>query len=258
MGFSAAWLSLREPADLAARDQTLLARAATCVPAGGLVLDLGSGTGSTARAFAAQGTNGLRWRFFDNDPTLLAEAKLRMPQSEQVLGNLADIDALPLAGVSLVTASALLDLTPRHWVDALAKRLWQAQIPFYAALNYDGQMRWTPDLALDATVTRHFNQHQCTDKGFGIALGPNAGAHAAQAFKSHGFDVALAESPWTLGAAQAMLHDELLEGIGGAAAEAGLDAASEWSRARRKTVAQGAGVIGHIDVLALVPARSTA
>lgn len=255
MGFSAAWLSLREPADLAARDPALLAQAAACVPEGGLVLDLGSGTGSTARAFSAQGFDGLRWRFFDNDPALLAEAARHSPQSEQVLGDLADINALPLEGVSLVTASALLDLMPQDWVDALAAKLWQARIPFYAALNYDGQMRWVPEMPLDGAVTEHFNRHQCTDKGIGIALGPRAGVQAADTLRSSGFDLSMVDSPWALGSAQTTLHGDLLDGIGAAAAEAGLDAAPGWAQARRGLLEQSEGVIGHTDLLARIPAQ---
>jgi SAM-dependent methyltransferase len=258
MGFSAAWLSLREPADIAARDHALLSAAAACVPANGAVLDLGSGTGSTARAFAAGGFDGLRWRFFDNDPSLLAEAARQTPKSEQVLGDLADVAALPLEGVSLVTASALLDLMSQSWVDALAERLWRERIPFYAALSYDGQMRWTPELPLDASVTHHFNLHQCTDKGIGAALGPDSGVQSAHALRSRGFDLVVAQSPWILGAPHAKLHIELLQGIGEAAAEAGLDTAPAWTQARRATAAQSEGIIGHTDILARIPERAAA
>ncbi|KIN71095.1 Methyltransferase type 11 [Sulfitobacter guttiformis KCTC 32187] len=258
MGFSAAWLGLREPADLAARDPSLLEAAGACVPEGGLVLDLGCGTGSTARAFASIGFSDLRWRFFDNDPALLAEAARNIPQAEMALGNLVDIDVLPLEGVSLVTASALLDLMPQCWVEALADKLWQAGIPFYAALNYDGRMGWTPELPLDGAVTKYFNRHQRTDKGIGIALGPKAGAEAALALRSRGFNVTFADSPWRLGAAQATLHAELLGGIGSAAAEAGLNDAAEWALARCAAVEKSEGMIGHTDLLAIVPARASA
>ncbi len=49
MSFTADWLALREPADQAARNHDLLMRAGRCVAAGKTVLDLGSGTGSTAQ-----------------------------------------------------------------------------------------------------------------------------------------------------------------------------------------------------------------
>lgn len=251
VGFSADWLALREPADLAARDAGLLAKAAALVEKDGIVLDLGSGTGSTARAFHAGGFDRLRWRFFDNDPALLSIAAKQVAQAECQVGDLADVDALILDGVKLVTASALLDLMPRDWVAALGQRLRQEKIPFYAALSYDGEMHWTPALPEDGAVTAHFNLHQCTDKGIGMALGPDSGAQSAQVLRDLGFDVKLAGSPWTLGADQAALHAELLEGIGAAAAEVGLPEGTEWAQTRRAMVKTSQAVIGHTDLLAL-------
>lgn len=251
MSFSPEWLALREPVDLAARDPELLGLAAAQLSDGKLVLDLGSGTGSTARAFAAHGFADLRWRFFDNDPALMAIAEQQVQHAECVVGNLADVDALPLDGVGLVTASALLDLMPQDWVDALADRLWQAKIPFYAALSYDGVMRWTPAMDDDDRVTEYFNAHQCMDKGIGPALGPTSGAQAAESMRTRGFDVRLAESPWIIGAMQAEMHAELLTGIGAAAGEAGMIGAEDWTRAHREMVETSQAVIGHTDLLAL-------
>lgn len=251
VAFSADWLALREPADLAARDADLLTQAAALVDEGGIVLDLGSGTGSTARAFRACGREQLLWRFFDNDPKLLDIAGSQFAQAELVVGNLADVDALMLDGVALVTASALLDLMPRDWVTALGKRLRQEGIPFYAALSYDGEMRWTPPLPQDKAVTAHFNLHQCSDKGIGGALGPESGAQSAEVLRGLGFDVKLADSPWTLGTDQAALHAELLEGIGTAATEAGLPEGTEWAKTRRAMVKNSQAMIGHTDLLAL-------
>ena len=74
MGFDAAWLALREPADAAARDPGLLAAAAGYLGAGALAVDIGCGTGATVRAFAGCAPEGLRWRLVDNDPRLLALA----------------------------------------------------------------------------------------------------------------------------------------------------------------------------------------
>jgi SAM-dependent methyltransferase len=251
VSFSAEWLALREPADLAARNDALLVRAAAQVATGGTVLDLGSGTGSTARAFAAHGFTDLRWRFFDNDPALLDIAAQQTRHAECTVGNLADIDALPLEDVALVTASALLDLMPQHWVDALAQRLSQAGIPFYAALSYDGVMRWTPQLEEDDAITAHFNRHQSTDKGIGPALGATSGAQSATALGGCGFDVHLADSPWIIDPDQAALHAELVSGIGAAAAEAGMERTDDWTQARREIVETSQAVIGHTDLLAL-------
>ncbi len=254
MSFTADWLALREPADQAARNHDLLMRAGRCVAAGKTVLDLGSGTGSTARAFAMHGFDDLRWRFLDNDPVLLDVARAQHPDAEVCVGDLGDVDALPLDGVGLVTASALLDLMPLAWVEALAARLRKVGTPLYAALSYDGEMSWSPTLPEDAAVTASFNAHQRGDKGIGDALGPDSGKQAARLFEDQGFDVSLGQSPWNLGSEEAELHAALLDGIGAAAAEAGHGAAHEWTAARRAMVPQSQARIGHTDLLAVPPA----
>ncbi len=248
VGFSPEWLALREPADHASRDPGLLEHALACARRGAVTLDLGSGTGSTARAF---GDSDLRWRFLDGELELLDLAKARHPGSQQVVMDLRDIDTLPLEDVGLVTASALLDLMPLEWVTALAGRLKDAGVPFYAALSYNGVMHWSPPHAADESVRQAFNAHQRGDKGIGAALGPTAGAATAQVFTANGFDVHLGDSPWELTAAQADLHHALLVGIGTAAAEAGCEQAPDWVADRLAAVAQTAGYIGHTDILAL-------
>ncbi len=68
MGFSADWLALRDPADRAARDQTLARRAAEAAGPAPVIVDLGCGTGASWRALAPLLPDGARWRFVDNDP----------------------------------------------------------------------------------------------------------------------------------------------------------------------------------------------
>lgn len=251
MGFSPDWLALREPVDHASRDANLLAQAVACAAQGDVVVDLGSGTGSTARAFGDAACATCQWRFVDNDRALLDIALARYPGAERVVFDLRDIDQLPLEGVGLVTASALLDLMSLEWVTALARRLQGAGIAFYGALNFNGVMRWSPRHDADAGVTRAFNAHQRMDKGTGPALGPTASEAAARVFAQHGFDVHLGDSPWELGAADVRIHEEVLAGIGHAAAEMGFAQARDWVADRRAAVAQTSGYIGHTDVLAL-------
>lgn len=50
MGFAPQWLALREPADRAARDTALLARAAHLAGPAPVIVDLGAGTGASVRA----------------------------------------------------------------------------------------------------------------------------------------------------------------------------------------------------------------
>lgn len=248
MGFSADWLSLREPADHAARDGALMARAAALAGARPVVVDLGAGTGSTRRAFAGLLPEGAVWRMVEGDAALLAHC-----EGARHLMDLRDLAALPLEGATLVTASALLDLVSEDWLAGLVTVLAAHRLPFHAALSYDGRMAWTPVDAGDAGVTAAFNRHQGGDKGFGPALGPDAGARAAALFRAAGYRVRLAESPWRIGPDQAALGAALLDGIGAAAAEAGLaaDEAARWLAARRAALVQGEMVVGHLDLLAV-------
>lgn len=251
--FAPDWLALREPADHAARDKDLLVAAAKSLRPGSVVLDLGSGTGSTVRAFKEAGFDGLAWRLCDKDAILLEVAQANHPDAEIVVTDLADLDAIPFDNVGLVTCSALLDLMPLHWVNSLAAHLARRKIPFYAALSYDGVMQWTPADPSDGSITAAFNLHQQTDKGLGRALGPRAAEAAVIAFSANGYSTVPASSPWRIDPDQSLLHDMLLAGIAEAAREIGVEDAAEWLTRRRGTIQCSQATIGHIDLLALPP-----
>lgn len=245
MTFTAAWLDLREPADLVARDPHLRAAATAWLAAApdALALDLGAGTGATTRALAAPSA---RWRLLDSNPALLAIAAHRLPGAERVVGDLTDLAALPLDGVRLVTASALLDLAGAAWLDALASRLTATGTALYASLSYDGTLDFAPGLPDDPAIAAAFNRHQRRDKGLGgPALGPAAASWLADALTRRGFAVHLAASPWRL--APGPLLDALMDGIAEAAAETGLET-GPWRQARAATLG---AVVGHLDLLAL-------
>jgi SAM-dependent methyltransferase len=257
VSFDAAWLDLREPADRAARDPGLLAAAATHLrgAAAPLVLDLGCGTGATVRALGPL-VPGARWRLVDQDETLLRLARERCgPCVEPLAADLRDLEGLPLRGVRMVTASALLDLMPGGWIERLAAWLAAGGVAFYGALSYDGQMQWIPAHADDAGVRAAFNRHQRRDKGLGPALGPLATSALARALRRHGFRVRTAPSAWRLGPEHAGLQAALIAGVARAAGEAGLDAAA-WAQARRAAGASASCMVGHRDLLALPAAAS--
>jgi SAM-dependent methyltransferase len=251
MSFDAEWLDLRAPADDRARDADLLHRAIVYAGPGVRMLDLGSGTGATVRAFAAAGAGSLDWCLLDNDPALLGLARRHHPEAEVRICDLSDVDAIPLAEVRMVTASALFDLVSEDWAARLFDRLAQYRIALYAALNFDGVMCWRPDDRDDTKVTDHFNLHQCGDKGFGPALGPNASTRMTALLAARGYDVFSAPSPWVLEPSEARLQDALLSGIAEAAQEAGFDDAAGWATRRRDAIGHARAEIGHVDVLAL-------
>lgn len=281
-GFSLDWLDLREAADQRARDKKLLVDAIRFVDAGQedgredgqekrekpvaskVIMDLGTGSGSTFRAFNSvmQDQAGSHtWRLIDNDAALLAAAKKRVPQGVNAETHLLDLNRipdLPMEGVRLVTSSALFDLVSERFVNELADTLLgnsKGKPPgFYSALNYDGSTDWTPAHPLDRKVLEAFNRDQQTDKGFGPALGPQAAAVMEQKFIKLGFTVACAQSPWQLDGVEVELVRELINGIGNAVKHDPLLAPNDlrnWMEFRLAHADSGTCSVGHIDLLAL-------
>ncbi|WP_395516666.1 methyltransferase domain-containing protein [Pseudorhizobium flavum] len=260
-GFDKDWLALRETADQATRDMGLVEELATYLQGMDrpFILDIGCGTGSTLRSLKDHLPRYAGWLLLDYDPLLLEEASRRAGTNAHVTfrqHDLNDINALPLEGVSVVTASALFDLCSDGFCAALADRLAAAGCGLYAALNYDGVMRWSPEHPLDGQMTDLFNRHQRTDKGFGPALGPDATACLAKHLKARGFTVTTAESPWRLDQSSAALQTEFLGGLRQPLLEASElpdTTIDNWLDFRLAAIGTpGAScLIGHCDLLAL-------
>lgn len=289
--FDADWLSLREPADHAARDGALerrvVERLASVRPAGRhlRIVDLGSGTGSNLRHLAPRLPGPQHWTLVDYDPALLAVAALRSggaPPGEgegkgegtgaepaggselRVETRALDLSAdsasgLPAAfegGVDLVTGSALLDLVSRDWLERLADQAVAIDAPVLIALSYDGRCTWEPAHPLDGAMRQAVNRHQRGTKSFGGALGPDAPAAFADAFRARGVPVEMAQSDWDLGPDAAPLQDAFARGWASAAVETGLvsaEAVADWLAFRIDCAVQDGArlVVGHQDVLAL-------
>lgn len=98
MAFASKWLALREPADRAARDETLLNKAITAAGPTPVVLDLGCGTGSTVRTLSPLLPDSTTWRLVDNDQELLDIAASNLPWSTVHLLDIRDTRSLPLDG----------------------------------------------------------------------------------------------------------------------------------------------------------------
>ncbi len=245
-GFAINWLDLREPADARARNTRMLADFATALPANPRIIDLGSGTGSTARTISAAVPNA-RWTLVDHDPALLAEAARRHPDATIRQADLAtDIETVLTAEAHAITASALFDLVSEDWITRFA-RAAKGRI-VYAALSYDGLEAWNPPHEDDDTVARAFNTHQRRDKGFGPACGPLGASKLAQALEAQGYTVTIAPSPWRLNRETGdALMTALATGVAGAAEEEGCDA-SAWLTARHTA---NTCEIGHLDLLAI-------
>ncbi len=263
-GFSISWLDLREPADFAARDKALvkialdwLGQKEDAISPDRILVDLGAGTGSTLRALSKLGASHFVWRLVDMDGDLLDEALRRHGKQlliEDYQADLTIVNELPLTGANIVTASALFDLASREFCDALIARLDSRKTAFYAALNYDGCIQWTPSHPLDDKVLAAFNQDQLRDKGFGPALGPQATDYLANRLQGVGYETRIAASPWQLNGEHCDLLNELITGISDAVADGyGItsDALNDWKTYRLEHATTGSCTLGHWDLLAL-------
>jgi SAM-dependent methyltransferase len=286
--FSAEWLALREPADAAARSERL-----THVVAGRFspethltVLDIGSGTGANARYLAERLQAQQHWLLADHDASLLIDASQRVRTWAEARGlgvsrdegswhlngeglsmtfatRLVDFANLSAASElfldrRLVTASALLDLVSRPWLEALASECRVAGATALFALTYDGRIDCLPEEPGDDEIRQLVNAHQTTDKGFGPALGPSACGAAAECFGALGYSVEREASDWHLEPESAQLQRQLIEGWTHAAITMAPDRAThhrDWCNRRLAHVFAGHSrlVVGHEDLAVWLP-----
>lgn len=261
-GFSADWLTLREPYDLNARNPIVIDAVAASFEllSPVRVVDLACGTGSTMRALSPFLPARQCWKLADNDLGLLARAAAS-PLAKQAAATTIpldlhrDLEAALDGPIDLVTTSALLDLVSEPWLERLVVEIAARSIPFYAALSYDGRTKFTPLDPLDAAIAAAVNLHQRTDKGFGPALGPAAAAFAIARFEALGYSVVQGSSDWEMGPDDFDIQVEVLDGWANAAHEVGavrLVDTTEWLKRRRGALAAGLSSlsVGHVDFFA--------
>ncbi|NUK00996.1 class I SAM-dependent methyltransferase [Streptomyces lunaelactis] len=261
------WLELREGADAAARAPGLLGPlqhwlAGRERPGPRLVIhDLGCGTGSMGRWLAPRLNGPQHWILHDRDPALLDLAAVRTPRAAgdgspvtvaTRRGDIARLTAKTLAGASLLTASALLDVLTREEVDGLAAACEGARCPALLALSVVGRVELTPAEPMDAEIAYAFNAHQ---RRSGL-LGPDAVTVATGAFARHGATVRTDASTWRLGPDESALTVEWLRGWVGAACEHRPALARRADTYLLRRLAQCAAgelrvVVHHSDLLAL-------
>jgi hypothetical protein len=254
------WLDLRERADAAARSRDLVRRLRRRLPTTGplVVHDLACGSGSMGRwlapLLAPHPSGPQRWVVHDRDPDLLGLAA-----ADGVETRVSDVTRLEpgdLAGATLVTASALLDLLTADELTRLIHACAGAGCPVLFALSVTGRVQLLPGDPLDARIAAAFNAHQRRETPRGRLLGPDAVDAAAEGFRRLGAEVVVSPSPWRLEAADSDLAAEWLNGWIDAACEQepalGPDA-DLYRRRRLREAAAGAlaVTVGHADLLVL-------
>jgi hypothetical protein len=252
-GFSAEWLTLREPADAAARSQAVTTFAVQGLQAGARLLDLGGGTGANIRYLSKYLHASQDWTIVDDDAELLVHAPAGATKRRADLNHVVDDDAM-FRGCSLVTASALLDLVSERWLNQLIARCRLAGTAVLFALNYDGLTRCEPNEPEDDDVRRLVNEHQRGDKGFGVALGPTASARAVELLSASGYEVRQERSDWELRTTDtAALQRQLIAGWAQAASEMNPTDSAAFARWRDRRIVHVDAftsriVVGHVDV----------
>lgn len=236
---SPSWLALREPADAAARATELVR---LLPPTRGAIHDLACGTGSMGRWLAPLLPGPQHWVLHDRDADLLQVAAANPPAGATVEVRQSDITRLTtddLAGASLITASALLDLLTEEELAGLVGLC--AGSPTLLTLSVTGSVELSPPDPLDTRVAAAFNDHQRR----GGLLGPDAVECAVERFEALGAKVHVRPSPWRLGPDQADLTAEWFKGW--------LDAACEQEPELRGNADRRltAVTVGHADLLAL-------
>lgn len=262
------WLRLREPADAAARSLDLARKAvhAQTGEGGTVVHDLGCGSGSMGRWLAPHLTGPQRWVLHDRDPDLLRVAALDPPRAadgsavtvETRQGDLTRLAPDDLAGATLLTASALLDMLTAAELERFARSCVAAAVPALVTLSVTGRVRLTPSDPLDAALGSAFNRHQRRTVGGRTLLGPVAARAAVDLFGELGARVEVRPSTWQLDAGCPALTRDWLAGWVGAAVEQHPElaaAAPAYLARRHDEIEHGelAVTVQHLDLLALPP-----
>lgn len=264
-GFSADWLALREPFDAAARAGAPEASLALWAKGRGAplrVVDLGAGTGANLRHLAPRLPGAQEWTLVEHDPALIEVGEARLPATGEVRASyeradlVAELEAVLADACDLVTCSALLDLVSADWLDRLVRIVQERDLALLAVLTYDGRVVLEPAHPLDGEVIGLVDRHQRTDKGFGPALGPEAGIALARALYGAGDQPLLALSDWTAEPTDRAFQRALVEGWAQAAREIAperAEAIDSWCGDRLGAIEGGTARarVGHVDLLRL-------
>ncbi|HLY48225.1 MAG TPA: class I SAM-dependent methyltransferase [Solirubrobacteraceae bacterium] len=261
------WLSLREPADAEARARDLVEHLKRERPAaaGWVIHDLGCGTGAMGRWLTPRLPGAQHWVLHDRDSDLLAVAANR-PASRSLdaspvtlelrQSDITRLESSDLAGASLITASALLDILTEEELARLIGVCSAVACPVLLTLSVVGLVELIAPEPLDRQIAAAFDAHQRRVTDRGALLGPDAVAAAVEQSMRLGAEVLVSPSPWRLGPDHRELAAEWLTGWIGAACEqdAALATAAEAYTGRRLDQAAAGElrvIVHHADLLIL-------
>lgn len=174
----------------------------------------------------------------------------------RILDLASEVEHIPMGDIQLLTASALLDLTSANWLQIISTKVYKCKCACLFALNYNGKIQWHAELEADSVVSSLLNQHQLNEKGFGLALGPEAGHFFTAALRNLGRQVITGESDWVIRPHDRELQLAIIDGWSPSAVEQDEhqeELISQWHLMRKQAIEQGLSTltVGHIDVLSI-------
>jgi hypothetical protein len=230
-----------------------------------VIHDLGGGSGAMGRWLAPRLRGPQHWVVHDRDAALLELAVAAPPRlaadgaAVTLEARRSDITRLAprdLAGASLITASALLDMLTGDELDRMLGACSPIGCPMLLALTVVGRVALTPADPLDARIAAAFDAHQRRTTAAGRRLGPDAVAAAVDALRETGAEVLVRPTPWRLDAAYADLAATWFGGwVAAACAQEPALAAEAGAYVDQRLAQLAAGelsvTVGHADVLVL-------
>jgi hypothetical protein len=264
------WLAVREPADARARSSELVddvARGLEGEDGPHIVWDLAAGSGSMLRWLAPRLPGAQHWVLVDHDLDLLAAAREMVPPRaadgapvtvETRCRDVAGLEPGELAGASLVTVSALLDIVSRGEMERIVASCLGPGCPVLLTLHVTGEVGLEPAEPLDVEVRDAFNAHQRRTVDGVSLLGPYAVSTVRDLVTRHGARLERRSSPWRLGPGDEPLIRAWLRGWVDAACERRPDLARQgtaYLKDRLGEVDRGElrVVVRHEDLLVLPP-----
>lgn len=262
---SSDWLALREAEDARARSGDLARNVRALLPVGPITVhDLGSGTGSMMRWLAPQLPGPQTWVLHDWNARLTAHARDPEPPRDLSgspvsirtrLGELAELAAGDLAGASLVTASALLDVLTSREAHAIVTACVAVGAPTLLSLSVVGEVELRPRDPHDLLVESAFNAHQRREVHGRRLLGRYGAPIVRGLFAEAGWKVRTARTSWRLDDRDPRLLAEWFDGWVDAAEEqspALREHGAAYRELRRAQADRGelSVVVYHLDLLA--------